>query len=189
MLGKKIVAAYRFELNGIGVESKFVANARSQLNKQIQQLEKYINSSNLEEERQKSNFATSMAPPTSFVYETPQRNVISSGPNRYDGQAYMGNDTYEPSYQSSYFMPSGPVEREPFIPKIIEVNYIEGSGDKRWSSRDFSWTKELEVFKLNYCQLPVYTTIIVISIFSFDSFRLIIREYLEITHFAPTKER
>ncbi|KAK2393062.1 DNA helicase [Trifolium repens] len=118
---------------------------RSQLNKQIQQLEKYIHSSNLEEERQKSHFATSMAPPTSFVYETPQRHVISSGPNRYDGQAYMGNGTYEPSYQSSYAMPSGPVEREPFIPKIIEVNYIEGSGDKRWSSRDFSWTKELEV--------------------------------------------
>jgi bloom syndrome protein len=86
-------------------------------------------------------------------------------------------------------MPSGLVEREPFIPKIIDVNYIEGSGDKRWSSRDFSWTKELEVFKLNYCQFPVYTTVIVISFFSFDAFRLIIREYLEITHFAPTKER
>ncbi|XP_004485478.1 ATP-dependent DNA helicase Q-like 4A [Cicer arietinum] len=124
---------------------------RSQLNKQIQQLEKYIHSSNLDEERQKSHFSTTMAPPTSFVYETPQRNVISSGSNRYDGQAYTGNGTYGPSYQSSFLsadmcgMPSGPVEREPFIPKIIEVNYIEGSGDKRWSSRDFSWTKELEV--------------------------------------------
>ena len=142
---------------------KFVANARSQLNNQIQQLEKYIQSSNLEEERQKSNFVTSMAPPTSFVYETPQRNVISSGPvinsglNRYDDQVYMDNGTYGTSYQSSCGMPSGPVEREPFIPKIIEVNYIEGSGDKRWSSRDFSWTKELEVFKLNYFQFPVYT--------------------------------
>ncbi|XP_058771804.1 ATP-dependent DNA helicase Q-like 4A [Vicia villosa] len=124
---------------------------RSQLNKQIQQLEKYIHSSNLEEERQKSHFARSMAPPTSSVYETPQRNVINSGPNGYDAQSYIGKGTYEPSYQSSFFsadmsgMPPGPVEREPFIPKIIDVNYSEGCGDRQWSSRDFSWTRELEV--------------------------------------------
>lgn len=119
---------------------KFVANARSQLNKQIQQLEKYIHSRNLDEERQKSHFSTSMATPSSFVYETPLQNVLGSAPNRYDAQSYMGNGTCASSYQSL------PVEREAFIPKIIEVNYIEGSGDKRWSSRDFPWTKKLEVF-------------------------------------------
>jgi hypothetical protein len=60
---------------------KFVANAKSHLNNQIQQPEKYIHSSNLEE---KLSFVTSMAPPPSFVYETPQLNVIGSGLNRYD---------------------------------------------------------------------------------------------------------
>ncbi|TXG64063.1 hypothetical protein EZV62_011057 [Acer yangbiense] len=34
--------------------------------------------------------------------------------------------------------------REPYIPKIIEVNYIEGSNDPKWSSGDFPWTKKLE---------------------------------------------
>lgn len=136
-----------------GLKIKSVANDRSELNKQIQLLEKYIHSSNLGEERQKSHFSTSMATPTSFVYETPQQNVFSSGPNRYDAQGYMGNGTCESTFQSipfssadKYGMPSGPVEREAFIPKIIEVNYIEGSGDKRWSSQDFPWTKKLEVF-------------------------------------------
>ncbi|MED6207360.1 hypothetical protein PIB30_035063 [Stylosanthes scabra] len=95
---------------------------RSQLNMKIQQLEKYINSHNLEEERQKSNLFASAAP-TSFVYETPQ-------------QTFQSN---------TYAMSSGPVTREAFIPKIIEVNYIEGSGDKRWSNKDFPWTKQLEV--------------------------------------------
>lgn len=50
------------------------------------------------------------------------------------------------SYVDERFgMSSGPVEREPYIPKVIDVNYIEGSNDKKWSSRNFSWTKELEV--------------------------------------------
>lgn len=135
-----------------GLKIKSVANARSQLKKQIQQLEKYIHSSNLAEERQKSHFSASTAPPTSFVYETPRQPFLSSGPKTYDSQAYMGNGTYGSSFQSvsfssvdRYGMPSGPVEREAFIPKNIEVNYIEGSGDKRWSSQDFPWTKDLEV--------------------------------------------
>ncbi|TKY71366.1 ATP-dependent DNA helicase Q 4A [Spatholobus suberectus] len=125
---------------------------RSQLNKQIQLLEKYIHSGNLNEERQKSHFFASTAPPTSFMYETPQPSVLCNGPKRDGTQAYMGNGTYGSSSQclpsfsvDKYSMSSAPVEREAFIPKIIEVNYIEGSGDKRWSSHDFPWTKELEV--------------------------------------------
>ncbi|KAJ1385672.1 P-loop containing nucleoside triphosphate hydrolase [Sesbania bispinosa] len=125
---------------------------RSQLNKQIQQLETYIHSRNLDEERQKSHFSASTAPPTSFVYETPQQTFLHSGLKGYDAQTYMDNGRCGSSFQSvsffsvdKYGMPSGPVEREAFIPKIIEVNYIEGSGDKRWSSQDFPWTRELEV--------------------------------------------
>lgn len=132
---------------------KSVADVRSQLNKQVQQLEKYIHASNLDEERQRSHFSASTAPPKYSMYETPQQTFVSSEPKRYDAQAYMGNGTCGPSFQShslcpvdKYGMSSGPVEREAFIPKIIEVNYIEGSGDKRWSSLDFPWTKKLEVF-------------------------------------------
>jgi len=132
---------------------KQVPNARSQLNKQIQQLEKYIQSGNLNEERQKSHFSASTAPSTSSVYETPQQTGACNGSKRYDTQAYMGIGTCGSTFQSlpsfsldNYSISSGPVEREAFIPKIIEVNYIEGSGDKRWSSHDFPWTKELEVF-------------------------------------------
>ncbi|KAK7328296.1 hypothetical protein VNO77_22399 [Canavalia gladiata] len=137
--------------NGDSLSSMQIAKLRhdrSQLNKQIQQLEKYLRSGNLNEERQKSQFSASTAPPTSFVYETPQQTAL---PKRYDAQAYMGNGTYGSSFQSlpsfsvDEYMSSGPVEREAFIPKIIEVNYIEGSGDKRWSSRDFPWTNKLEV--------------------------------------------
>ncbi|KAL5176217.1 ATP-dependent DNA helicase Q-like 4A [Glycine soja] len=141
--------------NGENLNSTQIAKLRhdrSQLNKQIQQLEKYIHSGNLNEERQKSHFSASTAPPTSFVYETPQQTVLCNGSKRYDTQAYMGNETYGSSFQSlpsfsvdNCNMPLGSVGREAFIPKIIEVNYIEGSGDKRWSSYDFPWTKELEV--------------------------------------------
>ncbi|OIV91529.1 hypothetical protein TanjilG_08941 [Lupinus angustifolius] len=155
--------------NGENLSSAQVAKLRqdrSQLNKQIQQLEKYIQSSNLDEERQRSHFSASMAPPKYSMYETPQQTFLSSGSNGYDAQAYIGTGTCGSSFQSAYMgngtcgsssqfhsfstvdtygMSSGPVEREAFIPKIIEVNYIEGSGDKRWSSLDFPWTKKLEV--------------------------------------------
>ncbi|KAL4380327.1 hypothetical protein HN51_003609 [Arachis hypogaea] len=123
---------------------------RSQLNMKIQQLEKYIHSNNLED-RKKSNLFASTAP-TSFVYETPQQTLHSNATKTYESQDYVGNGTCGSLFQSlsfscadTYGVSSGPVSREAFIPKIIEVNYIEGSGDKRWSSKDFPWTKQLEV--------------------------------------------
>ncbi|KAI9103562.1 hypothetical protein K1719_023185 [Acacia pycnantha] len=125
---------------------------RSQLNKQIQQLERYIHSCKLVEERQNSHFSASTAPPTSFQFETLNRTELRSGSMRYDNQAYMNNEPCGASFQSfsfssvdKYGMSSGPMERETFIPKIIDVKYIEGSGDKRWSDQNFPWTKKLEV--------------------------------------------
>ena len=44
-----------------------------------------------------------------------------------------------------YGLSSAPVEREQYVPRIIDVTYTEGSSDKKWSSREFSWTKNLEV--------------------------------------------
>ncbi|XP_054776776.1 ATP-dependent DNA helicase Q-like 4A isoform X1 [Prosopis cineraria] len=124
---------------------------RSQLNKKIQQLERYIHSSKLDEGRQNSHFSASTAPPTSFQFETPNQTELRSGSMRYDTQAYTSYEPSGASFQSFSFssvdkfgMSSGPMERETFIPKIIDVNYIEGSGDKRWSDQNFPWTKKLE---------------------------------------------
>ncbi|KAG6487583.1 hypothetical protein ZIOFF_056171 [Zingiber officinale] len=35
-------------------------------------------------------------------------------------------------------------DRQVFTPKLLDINYIEGSGDKKWKSLDFPWTKKLE---------------------------------------------
>ncbi|KAL3598122.1 hypothetical protein D5086_006040 [Populus alba] len=78
---------------------------RSQLNKQIQQLEKYLR----DKERQKSHCSAS----------TLVRNL-------------------------HFGVSSVPLEREPYIPSFVEVNYIEGSNDPKWSSTNFPWTKKLE---------------------------------------------
>ncbi|KAK6240973.1 hypothetical protein SCA6_006362 [Theobroma cacao] len=122
---------------------------RLQLNKQIQQLERYI----CDMERQKSHFSASTATRT-FLYGTPQTASFSIDPIRFDAQVHLCNEPngYENWNSSSvsfssvnnFGVSSGPMEREPYVPKIIEVNYIEGSNDQKWSSRDFPWTKKLE---------------------------------------------
>lgn len=40
---------------------------------------------------------------------------------------------------------STPLVREVFTPKLLDINYVEGVSDTRWKSRDFPWTKKLEV--------------------------------------------
>ncbi|KAJ7946603.1 DNA helicase, ATP-dependent [Quillaja saponaria] len=123
---------------------------RLQLNKQIQQLEKYLHANPLDADRQKSHFSATTATPRSFLYETPQQNAFQTGPMRYDAQTYIHNEPCGSSFQSVSFssvpnaFSAAPVEREAYIPKIIEVNYIEGSSDKQWSSKNFPWTKKLE---------------------------------------------
>ncbi|KAL5856966.1 hypothetical protein ACOSQ3_004424 [Xanthoceras sorbifolium] len=121
---------------------------RLQLNKQIQQLEGYLR----DMERQKSHISASTTTRT-FQYETPQ-GAHRIDPMRFDAQVHLHNESggYEnwnsPSVSFSsvdrFGVSSCPV-REPYIPKIIEVNYIEGSNDPKWSSGDFPWTKKLEV--------------------------------------------
>lgn len=109
---------------------------------------------------------------------------------RLDTQFQMHN---EPEgfdrWNSSFVGQTTPVEREPYIPKYVDVKYVEGSNDKMWSSREFQWTKKLEV-----C---IYTNL---KVFNFPEccpdcylfvslLRKITREYLEITHFGLIKER
>ncbi|KAL1828331.1 ATP-dependent DNA helicase Q-like 4A isoform X2 [Daucus carota subsp. sativus] len=119
---------------------------RAQLKKQIQQLEKHLHTTSVEEERRKSQFSASTASSRTIYSETPSAAAFHIDPMRLDTQFHMRNepDGFD-RWNSSYGVPPTPVEREPYIPKYIDVNYIEGSNDKKWSSLSFPWTKKLEV--------------------------------------------
>lgn len=119
---------------------------RVQLKKQIQQLEKHLQTTSVEEERQKSQFSASTAASRTINYETPPAAAFNIDPMRLDTQFHTRNepDGFD-RWNSSYSLPPTPVEREPYIPKYIDVKYTEGSNDKKWSSPNFPWTKKLEV--------------------------------------------
>ncbi|CAN0880742.1 ATP-dependent DNA helicase Q-like 4A [Linum grandiflorum] len=128
------------------VEMEKLRQDRLHLNKQLQQLEGHIGN----QERHKSNFSTS-TPSCNGQYETPQMSAFRTEPNHYL-QNESGARGYENWNSSSLqFTPMDgvggsyiPVEREPYIPKFVEVNYSEGSHDPKWSSTNFPWTKQLE---------------------------------------------
>ncbi|XP_010269421.1 PREDICTED: ATP-dependent DNA helicase Q-like 4A isoform X2 [Nelumbo nucifera] len=137
-------------LSPVQIES--LRQDRLQLNKKIQQLDKYLYFKERDEERQKSNFSASTT--RGLQYETPPHGAYTMNHSGFDARI---NTSSEPggfgkgissliSFSSidGFGASLGPVEREAYVPKIIEVNYIEGSNDKRWSSRDFSWTRKLE---------------------------------------------
>lgn len=127
---------------------------RLQLNKKIQQLERYLCNNSLDEERRKSHFSASTATPRPFQYETPQAAAFRTDTVRFDSQVQSHNvpGDFERCNSSSvsfssvdgFGFSSCPVEREPYIPKFVEVNYIEGSNDNKWSGNNFPWTKKLE---------------------------------------------
>ncbi|XP_057464955.1 ATP-dependent DNA helicase Q-like 4A isoform X2 [Actinidia eriantha] len=127
---------------------------RLQLNKQVQQLEKYLRSTSVDEERQKSQFSASTAPSRAFQYETPPTSAFRIDSMRSNAQSHIVNGAvgYDGWNSSSFSLSSVdrfgassfPVEREQYVPKNVEVNYIEGSNDKKWSSQDFPWTNKLE---------------------------------------------
>ncbi|KAD4179413.1 hypothetical protein E3N88_28004 [Mikania micrantha] len=126
------------------------------LNKQIQKLEKHLQSCSVNEKGPKTNFSSVHTTATrAFQHTSPPTLASRVDPVRLDDQFYMNNETHGPnrwnspsvSYSSAgnnINISSAPVEREPYIPKYVEVNYIEGSGDKNWSKQDFPWTKKLE---------------------------------------------
>ncbi|KAK9677216.1 hypothetical protein RND81_11G128900 [Saponaria officinalis] len=139
---------------------------RLQLNKQIQLLENYIRDSAVEKERQMSQFSASTTNRRDFQYETPSvSNGMINGfdtprvsgfrtnPTRLENQFMAFDDPgcYTSSSLSSvpfsstemYANSSVPVDRT-YTPRLIDVKYTEGSNDKKWSSKDFPWTRELE---------------------------------------------
>ncbi|KAI0494429.1 hypothetical protein KFK09_024563 [Dendrobium nobile] len=120
------------------------------LNKQIQQLEKHLQDVG----RQRSHAMTSTAPARSFLIDTPISRTAADAV-RFDSQVPGPNEFVNHGNWSSPLPSSttdrlhfsfAPVEREVFTPNLFEVKYIEGSGDIRWKSVDFSWNKKLEAY-------------------------------------------
>lgn len=122
------------------------------LNKQIPQLEKYLLSLSRDEERQRSHYSASTA-----AVKGSQTEIRPVNEMRIDSIAQTHQHTEPESWSKCISSPISfssmdrfgvsyvPVEREAFTPKVVEVNYIEGSNDKRWTSLDFPWTRKLEV--------------------------------------------
>ncbi|KAL1226152.1 ATP-dependent DNA helicase Q-like 4B [Cardamine amara subsp. amara] len=120
------------------------------LKKQIQQLEIRIQ----DKERNKSQCLAS-TPTHNIQYETSQTTnhkvvyeIDSQGHVKEQGRYVTDNWNTPREYlisEDRYDFSSGLVEREQYVPKIIDITYNDGSNDKKWSSRDFPWTKNLEL--------------------------------------------
>lgn len=91
-----------------------------------------------------------------FQYDNPSTAAFKFCPMRLDSQfqasnSLSGSDRWDSSSISNYTpdntgFPTAPLERVPYVPKHIDINYIDGSTDQKWSSRGFSWTNKLEVY-------------------------------------------
>ncbi|PWA75635.1 DNA helicase, ATP-dependent, RecQ type [Artemisia annua] len=89
-----------------------------------------------------------------FQYGTPLTYASKIDPITLDDQFSMlnyvdGNHKWDPpslscSCVGNFAEFSAPVERD-YVRKYVQVNYMEGSDDKKWSKREFSWSKNLEV--------------------------------------------
>ncbi|KAL8160427.1 LOW QUALITY PROTEIN: hypothetical protein V2J09_001964 [Rumex salicifolius] len=137
-------------------------NDRLLLQKQIKFLEAQIQSNFADEERRSSQYTASTTISSLLTasktiignneYRTPQNPSYNADPVRQDNWQSALND--QSSYSRCSFsdapfpdrleFSSVPIERERYTPKIIEVNYSEGSSDKQWSSTKFQWTRKLE---------------------------------------------
>lgn len=191
----------------------FILMPSLKLNKQIPLLEKYLLSLSRDEERQRSHYSASTATVEGFQSEIRPVNALRIDPI---GQIHQRTDPESWSKCISSPIPfssmdrfgvsSVPVEREAFTPKLIEVNYIEGSNDKRWANLDFPWTRKLEVrsLSLSLCDYGDCNSLIIglvsadfalhylfhsIDYFRTAYFRLLTKKYLETIPSVPIKER
>ncbi|XP_051217389.1 ATP-dependent DNA helicase Q-like 4A [Lolium perenne] len=131
--------------------SEELRQQRAHLKKQMQILGDYMARPTQDDERQRSH---SMASTTAVEGHHPPmtpRSTFVMDNDRFQSQLNFGNEPgnggscYTPApytYTDSFDTPS--VLRD-YTRKNIDITYTDGSGDKKWSSRDFSWTKELEV--------------------------------------------
>lgn len=119
---------------------------RLQLKKQIQLLKQYCQSVLMDDEGCKSSFSA-YTTARDFKYQTPLAFTSRIDPIRLDDQ--FGYNKWDPpsiscSSVGNFGNFSTPMEREPYVRKNVKVNYIDGSDDKKWSKKDFPWTKKLE---------------------------------------------
>ncbi|KAI3515692.1 hypothetical protein L1887_14595 [Cichorium endivia] len=119
---------------------------RLQLKKQIQLLKQYCQSILMDDEGCKSSFSAYTST-RDFKYQTPLAFTSRIDPIRLDDQ--FGYNKWDPpsiscSSVGNFGIFSTPMEREPYVRKNVKVNYIDGSDDKKWSKKDFPWTKKLE---------------------------------------------
>jgi len=132
--------------------SEELRKKRLQLKKQIQLLEEYMMRSAQDEERQRSHSMASTAAIQGHVPPMTPGSTFTMDSNRFQSQVYIRNGPgnsdlcYSPapySCSDNLSTPLNSVWRE-YTPKVIDINYTEGSDDKKWSSTNFPWTKELE---------------------------------------------
>jgi hypothetical protein len=126
---------------------------RLHLKKKIQLLEEYVTRSSQDEERQRSHYMASTAAIQGHLPPMTPGSTFMMDSSRFQSQVYIGNEpgNGDLCYSSAPYScsdnlstPLHSVWRE-YTPKVIDTNYTEGSADKRWSSTNFPWTKELEV--------------------------------------------
>ncbi|AQK68333.1 ATP-dependent DNA helicase Q-like 4A [Zea mays] len=134
-----------------------VIPCRLHLKKLVQLLEDHMTRSAQDEERQISH---SMASTTSTQQHLPPMtpgSTFTMDSNRFQSQVYVGNGPrdsdlcYSPAPYSCSDNLSTPLNSvwKSYTPKVIDINYTEGSGDRKWSSTNFPWTKELEAKNRN----------------------------------------
>jgi bloom syndrome protein len=123
------------------------------LKRQVELLGEYLARSTQDEDRLRSH---SMASTTAIQGHQPPmtpRSTFVMDADRFQSQVYIRNgpgandlcySSVPYSYMDNLNTPVNSVRRE-YTPRIIDINYTEGSNDKNWSSRKFPWTKDLEV--------------------------------------------
>jgi len=106
-----------------------------------------------DEERQISHsMASTTATQQHLPPMTPGSTFITDS-NRFQSQVYVGNGPRDSDlcYSSAPYSCSDNLTTpfnsvwKSYTAKVIDINYTEGSGDRKWSSTNFPWTKELEV--------------------------------------------
>ncbi|XP_066329336.1 ATP-dependent DNA helicase Q-like 4A [Miscanthus floridulus] len=125
---------------------------RLHLKKLVQLLEDHMTRSAQDEERQISHsMASTTATQQHLPPMTPGSTFITDS-NRFQSQVYVGNGPRDSDlcYSSAPYSCSDNLSTplnsvwKSYTPKVIDINYTEGSGDRKWSSTNFLWTKELE---------------------------------------------
>ncbi|KAK9110147.1 hypothetical protein Sjap_018207 [Stephania japonica] len=128
------------------VQINSLRQERLQLNKQVQQLEKYLHSLSIGEERKGMLPFSSTPSSMSFQFETPPPERFRTDLRKFELDKFESSVLSSASFSCTdrNGFATSYVEREAVISRVIEVNYIEGSKDTRWSRSDFPWSKKLE---------------------------------------------